>query len=336
MLNPELVIKTSNLSKDYKVVIRDPGLRGMMRSFIHPKSTIIHAVKNLNLEIIKGELVGYIGPNGSGKSTTIKMLSGILEPTSGDVQVAGLIPSKERIKNAHNIGVVFGQRTQLWWDLPVQETFELLRHLYDIPSSIYRDNIYEFTQLLELKDILNKPVRQLSLGQRMRAEFASALLHNPKILFLDEPTIGLDISIKRKVWDFIKKINRERQVTVILTSHDMQDIETLSSRLIVVDEGVQIFDGSIKELKSKYINKYRIRFKVNEEVSNITHIDGLSSSINICGKGNDLYLVCPNSYNSAQIVAAVMDKFEIRDINIENANIDDVVMEVFFNAQQSG
>lgn len=246
------MISATMLCKDYQVVVRDKGLTGMIKSYFKPQKTIVHAVRNITMEIPEGQLVGYIGPNGSGKSTTIKMLSGILEPTGGRVEVAGLVPSRNRKQNAYNIGVVFGQRTQLWWDLPVQETFDLLKKIYSIPEETYRSNVDEFIDILDLKDILAKPVRQLSLGQRMRAEFAAALLHDPKVLFLDEPTIGLDVTAKYRIRDFIKKMHQERKVTVLLTSHDMQDIETLSDRLIVINHGEMIYDGTVNALKERF------------------------------------------------------------------------------------
>ena len=332
MAQSEIIITTNNLCKDYKVIKRNPGLRGMMQSFLHPNISLVHAVAHLNLAILRGELVGYIGPNGSGKSTTIKMLAGILEPSSGEIEVAGLIPSKNRIENARNIGVVFGQRTQLWWDLPVQETFELLRRIYEIPDSVYRENVAQFKELLDLKGILDKPVRQLSLGQRMRAEFAAALLHNPKILFLDEPTIGLDVSVKHKIWEFIQTINKERQVTMLLTSHDMQDIEALSNRLIVINQGTLIFDGTVEELKSRYIKNKRIRFFVERTLSGTIQIDDLPNSAVAHGEGSELLVTYPQDISSTKIVSAVMGKFDVLDMKLETGNIDDVVMEVYHDA----
>ena len=213
---------------------------------------LVTAVDGLSLEIEAGEIVGYVGPNGAGKSTTIKMLTGILLPSSGVVRVAGLDPQRERLRLTQRIGVVFGQRTQLWWDLPLNESFELLRDLYRVDRARYTATIDRFVDILELAEFLRTPVRQLSLGQRMRGELTAALLHDPEILYLDEPTIGLDLVSKSRVRDFLAEVNRERGMTVLLTTHDLADVERLCRRLVVIDHGVAVFDGSIEALKGRY------------------------------------------------------------------------------------
>ena len=253
------------------------------------------------------------------------MLAGILEPTAGSVEVNGIVPSRHRIENAMNIGVVFGQRTQLWWDLPVGETFELLRRLYDIPNHIYQENIKEFTELLDLDELIGKPVRQLSLGQRMRAEFAAALLHNPNILFLDEPTIGLDVTVKHSIWDFIKKINQERGITMLLTSHDMQDIESLSNRLIVISHGEKVFDGSMDTLKEKYDRSRRAVFRLEKKHKVLPQIDGAE----IKQEDDKLLIRYDRSISSKDIVKKMMESCEIADFELQGSNIDDIVMEVY-------
>lgn len=319
------MIQASDLSKDYSIHIRGQGLRGMTKTLFKSQKKVIHAVKKINLQIDEGELVGYIGPNGSGKSTTIKMLTGILEPTSGEVVVNGIVPSKDRIRNAMNIGVVFGQRTQLWWDLPVLETFELLRKLYDIPDRIYKENIQRFSELLNLNEFMEKPVRQLSLGQRMRAEFASALLHNPKVLFLDEPTIGLDVETKHRIWGFIKDMNQQRGTTMILTSHDMQDIENLSNRLIVINHGEKVFDGTLDVLKEKYDRTRRAVFRLSHMPDSLPQVNGAQIEQN----ADKLVIRYDRTLTGKQIVESIVQSCDVVDFELQGAHIDDIVMEVF-------
>ena len=245
-------ISVSGISKTFKVAKRNSGLRAALKSFFKREYTIIDAVKDVSFEIEKGEIVGYIGPNGAGKSTTIKMLSGILLPTAGNIKVGGLDPFKDRSKYVSKIGVVFGQRSQLAWDIPAEDTFDLLKDIYKLKESEYFKTKQELIELLDISDVIKKPVRSLSLGQRMRCEIASSLLHRPDILFLDEPTIGLDAFSKKVIRDFILKINKERKVTVILTTHDMQDIASLAKRIILIGKGQILYDGSLSKLKSKY------------------------------------------------------------------------------------
>src|SRR5436190_90816 len=240
-----------NLYKKFEIAERAPGLWGAARGLIHRKHRIVNALDGISFALQSGELVGYIGPNGAGKSTTVKILSGILVPTSGRCEVMGRVPWKQRVQHVSRIGVVFGQRTQLWWDLPVIESFDLLRDIYRVPSAQYQSTRQELISLLDLADFLDTPVRQLSLGQRMRCDLAASLLHAPPILFLDEPTIGLDAVSKLAVREFVKRLNRERGVTVILTTHDMDDIETLCTRVIVIGEGKILSDGTLSELRAR-------------------------------------------------------------------------------------
>ena len=231
------MITVQNLSKTYKVAKRRAGIKEACRSLFKREYEEIHALDHISFQIGDGEMVGYIGKNGAGKSSTIKVLSGILTPDEGTCVVNGKIPWKDRISYVRDIGVVFGQRSQLWWDVPVIDSFELLRDIYSIPNSTYRNNLEELTVLLDLKEILKTPARQLSLGQRMRCEIAASLLHSPSILFLDEPTIGLDAVSKLAVRDFIKQLNQDHKTTVILTTHDMQDIEALTNRILLIGNG---------------------------------------------------------------------------------------------------
>lgn len=243
------MITMENVCKSYKVAKRNAGFGEALKALFHREYEQIHALSNVSFTIRDGEMVGYIGPNGAGKSSTIKILSGILTPDSGTVLVDGRIPYKNRIEHVRQIGVVFGQRSQLWWDVPVIDSFELLKDIYSIPNEKYHKNLDELTELLNLQELLRSPARQLSLGQRMRCEIAASLLHSPKILFLDEPTIGLDAVSKLAVREFIQRQNEVHKTTVILTTHDMQDIEALSKRIILIGKGQILLDGTLSDIK---------------------------------------------------------------------------------------
>ena len=244
------MITMEHVCKSYRIAKRNAGFKEACKALFNREYEVIHALRDVSFTIHDGEMVGYIGPNGAGKSSTIKILSGILTPDSGTVLVNGRVPYKNRIAHVREIGVVFGQRSQLWWDVPVIDSFELLKDIYSIPQPVYQQSLEELTELLDLKELLRSPVRQLSLGQRMRCEIAASLLHRPRILFLDEPTIGLDAVSKLAVRDFIRKQNREHKTTVLLTTHDMQDIEALASRIILIGKGEILTDGTLKDIKS--------------------------------------------------------------------------------------
>lgn len=246
------LIRVDHLTKEFRRPVRKSGPFGAIRTFFSTEQTTVKAVNEISFTIDDGEMVGYIGPNGAGKSTSIKMLTGILVPTSGQVEVNGLSPQRDRIANAKQIGVVFGQKTQLWWDVPVIESLKLLKDIYKVPDSTYKKNLALMNDLLDLHEFQNTPVRQLSLGQRMRSDLAAALLHSPRILFLDEPTIGVDIVAKERLRNFIREVNREQQVTVLLTTHDMSDIEKLCSRIMIVDHGQLIYDGDMETIRKRY------------------------------------------------------------------------------------
>lgn len=237
------VIHVENLSREFRVLNRREGLVGTLRDLFSTDFSIVEAVKDISLTVEEGEIVGYIGPNGAGKSTTIKMMTGILQPSSGEIRVNGNVPHKNRQRNAQNIGVIFGQRTQLWWDLPVIESFKLLKEIYRIDPATYDHQIELFNDLVDLQPLYARPVRNLSLGQRMLCDIVAAFLHNPKVVFLDEPTIGLDISVKSKIRHFIRELNEANNTTIILTSHDISDIEVLCQRTVIIDKGAIIFDG---------------------------------------------------------------------------------------------
>ncbi|WP_251616084.1 ABC transporter ATP-binding protein [Senimuribacter intestinalis] len=248
------MITMEHVSKTYRIARRNAGLKEACKALFRREYETVHALDDVNFTIADGEMVGYIGPNGAGKSSTIKILSGILTPDSGKVLVDGRVPYRNRIDHVREIGVVFGQRSQLWWDVPVIDSFSLLKDIYDIPAATYKQSLEELTELLDLSQLLRSPVRQLSLGQRMRCEIAASLLHRPRILFLDEPTIGLDAVSKLAVRDFIKRQNKEHGTTVILTTHDMQDIEALAGRIILIGKGKILMDGILADIQKGNAN----------------------------------------------------------------------------------
>ncbi|WP_069325716.1 ABC transporter ATP-binding protein, partial [Paenibacillus nuruki] len=263
----ENIIEVKNVYKQFKISEREKGLFNSVKSLFTNNYHIKKAVDNISFSIKKGEIVGYIGANGAGKSTTIKMLSGILVPSSGSVLIDGLVPYENRKENAKKIGVVFGQRSQLYWNLPMEETFDLYKKIYKIPENDFIYNVEFYVDLLEMSPFLRTPVRQLSLGQRMRAELVVALLHNPEILYLDEPTIGLDVVVKQKIRKFIKEINKEKDLTVILTTHDMDDIEQICNRIITIHGGEIVYDGSLDQFKNSYSMGHQIIIEyVNDDV----------------------------------------------------------------------
>ena len=265
----EEIIEVTGVKKFYKIAKREKGFFQTLKTLFRREYEIKKAVNDISFSIKKGEIVGFIGPNGAGKSTTIKMLSGILYPDAGKVVVNGYIPWKQRKQYVKNIGVVFGQKSQLNWDLPLIESFELMKYIYRIPQKKYEENLEKFTKLLDMESFINQPVRQLSLGQRMRGDIVAALLHSPEIVFFDEPTIGLDVVAKEKIREFIKYMNQPEATTIIFTTHDMQDIEKVCERLIIIDLGKKIFDGSIEEIKQKYANSKSIEIPLEDGVKQI-------------------------------------------------------------------
>ena len=325
-----MVIQATGLTKDYIINLKGKGLKGMAKSLFRSEKKTVHAVQDVDLTMDEGELVGYIGPNGAGKSTTIKMLSGILAPTAGTVRVCGIDPQKRRIQNALNIGAVFGQKTQLWWDLPVRETFELLRRMYNIPADRYKKNVDEFMDFLDMGPFADQAVRQLSLGQRMRAEIAASLLHDPKVLFLDEPTIGLDVNVKVAVRDFVRKINKERGVTILLTTHDLQDIEELARRIVVINHGQVGFDGSQAQLAERYADgKRSVSFTLQQEVSQIVLPEGLAGHCTLQQEGLHVKVIHDSRVSPSDLIVALVQRYRLTDIDIKGPQIEDVVMEVY-------
>jgi ABC-2 type transport system ATP-binding protein len=322
------IIEVRNLRKEFRIAKRKEGPFGAVRALFSREYTTKVAVADISFGIEPGELVGYIGPNGAGKSTTIKMLTGILVPTAGEVQVRGLVPYERRVENARQIGVVFGQRTQLWWDLPTIESFELLRHIYKVPEATYRRNMDRFRDLLGLEEFLNTPVRQLSLGQRMRADLAAALLHDPPLVYLDEPTIGLDVVAKEKIRDFIREINRERGVTVVLTTHDMQDIEKLCERMILIDRGSLVYDGPIAAIKERF-GKQRT---LVVELENNGHDGGLQvegASV-VRSEGRKHWLrFNRDEVTASALIARVSARYNILDLTVEEPEIEGIISRIY-------
>ena len=319
-------INVDCISKTFKVAKRNSGLKAALKSFFKREYTYIDAVKNVSFSIEKGEIVGYIGPNGAGKSTTIKMLSGILLPTAGNIRVNGLDPFKDRKKYVSNIGVVFGQRSQLSWDIPAEDTFDLLKDIYDLSDKEYQKTKTELVNLLNIQEVMKQPVRSLSLGQRMRCEIAASLLHKPKILFLDEPTIGLDAESKKIVRDFIKKLNKNHKTTVILTTHDMTDIEALAKRIILIGKGELLYDGTLSNLKKKYGSYKEVLVSTNEKIDKIRLKGIIKKSKNINGYS---FIINSNVLSLSKLLNNLSLKYVINDIDIKNESIDDVILKLY-------
>ena len=323
-------ITVRDLQKDFYVnVTKGSGMTGMIQSLFSREKKTVEAVKGLNFEIEEGEIVGFLGPNGAGKSTTIKMMTGILTPTKGEILVCGLVPYKKRQLNAQNIGVVFGQRTQLWWDLPVKESFLLLKKMYEIDDTVYRENIRYFTELLSMEELMDRPVRQLSLGQRMRCDLAAAFLHNPKIIYLDEPTIGLDITSKKRIRECIKETNRDRKTTIILTTHDMTDVEQLASRVMVINHGQMIYDGGLNGLQQKYRDSRTVVFIQKEKLQQDSFITVGEQKLELVPNENGFSVKVPIAVPIGEVIAQVMEKYAVEDIRIEELSVEDIIEEIY-------
>ncbi len=320
------IITVEHLSKHFKVYRRRTGFWGNLSSTVARQHDIIRAVDDVNFSLERGELVGYIGANGAGKSTTIKMLTGILVPTSGHIDVMGLTPYRHRKENTRRIGVVFGQRTQLWWDLPVIDSFELLKHIYEIPQNLYKQNLEFFSELLQLRPFLSTPVRRLSLGQRMRCDLTAALLHDPEILYLDEPTIGLDVVAKEQVRQFLRQVNAERQVTVILTTHDLNDVEKVCQRLIIIDSGKIIYDGGIDALKERYGKTRMLIIDLAQGYSDI-QLEGVDL---IRRDGNRIWLAFDrDTISASEVITQLTARYEIQDLTISEPEIEEIVRRIY-------
>nr|WP_207952364.1 ABC transporter ATP-binding protein [Paenibacillus turpanensis] len=328
-----MAIDVQDLRKEFKVQKNREGLTGAFRDLFNREYNKVTAVKDISFQIPRGEICGYIGENGAGKSTTIKMLTGILVPTSGKVVVNGYVPFKDREKFVSRIGVVFGQRSQLWWDIGVIESFQLLRKVYRVPADEYKKRLGELVERLQLQELLNRPVRKLSLGQRMRCELAAALLHNPDIVFLDEPTIGLDIVVKSEIRDFLKEMNRKHETTVLLTTHDLQDIEALCSRVIMLDDGRIIYDGGLQDLRDTWGQGKEVVFQFASAVT-LDELAGITAGINGVRWTQENELTCKvwlprGTVSVSQVIGSVVQSFEISDMQIHETNTDDIVKEIY-------
>lgn len=330
-----LMIYVENLRKEFKKTIKEPGLKGSLKSFIKPKKEIVAAVKDISFDVQEGEILGFIGPNGAGKSTVIKMLTGILSPTSGKCTINGKDPQKDRKTYVKEIGVVFGQRTQLWWDLPLTETYTVLKEIYEVDDSRFKKRMSFLNEVLELDSFINSPVRTLSLGQRMRADIAASLLHSPKVLFLDEPTIGLDVVVKDNIRKAIAKINEEEHTTVVLTTHDLEDIELLSKRIVMIDKGSKVFDGKITDLKEKYGQMRELAFVSPDE--NALKALGYAEKFSL--SDDDLIqeqdgTSCKIRFNSAivpvsDMLSYTLSKINVKDINVKDADIEEIIRRLY-------
>ena len=324
MSNP--IIHVANLNKHFKVRKHHRGRMAGLRNFFTREYRLVRAVDGVSFQIAPGELVGYIGPNGAGKSTTIKMLTGLLVPTSGELHVDGRVPWKERQAHVASLGAVFGQRTTLWWDLPVIESLDLLQHIYRIPQVRFRQNLDEFESLLELGPFLDTPVRSLSLGQRMRADICAALLHDPKLLFLDEPTIGLDVVAKERIRQFILHINRERDTTVILTTHDLSDVEKLCERVMIIDHGKLLFDGTLEALRERFNGRRELAVDFAEAYESI-EVDG-AQVVARDGK-RATYQFERKTITASELIGRLSARYQIHDLEVREPEIEATVRRIY-------
>ena len=319
-------IEVKNISKKYKVSKRKGGIPGMLANLLVPKFEDKEAVKDISFSIEKGEMVGFVGPNGAGKSTTIKMLSGILYPDKGEISVSGIVPYKQRKEYVGRIGVVFGQKSQLQWDLPVIDSFELLKAIYRVPEDTYKKNLDRYTEMLDMSGFLKQPVRQLSLGQRMRADIAAALLHSPEIVFFDEPTIGVDVVGKDSIRNFIRDLNAEDKVTMIFTTHDMQDIEKTCNRLIIINKGSKIFDGTLDEVRKLHGSSRQldVYFMNDEKVNPIPGVE-----IEEVDKRHSQLIFDGRRVKINDLMSLLLSKYNVKDINIAEPDIESIIRKIY-------
>ncbi|WP_342429193.1 ATP-binding cassette domain-containing protein [Neobacillus sp. FSL H8-0543] len=320
------MIYVEGISKSFKVAKRSAGIRQATKALFFREHTIVEALKDISFTINQGEIVGYIGPNGAGKSTTIKIMSGILVPEQGSCTIMGYTPWKDRTQYVKNIGVVFGQRSQLWWDVPVIDSFELLKDIYKVPQEQYKSTIDLLIETLELQSIIHTPVRQLSLGQRMRCEIAASLIHNPQILFLDEPTIGLDAISKIAVRQFIKTINKERGVTVILTTHDMSDIEALADRVLLIGKGSLLYDGNLEEMRKRFGSQKIITADYRKHQKSL---DIPGTTILSWSPERAVIAVDTDQIRTSEVITQLSTRVELLDVTIEAQPIEETILQLY-------
>lgn len=324
-------IDAKGLTKEFRVYQSRPGLLGAFRDLLNRKYRVIRAVDGIDLQIEQGEVVGYIGENGAGKSTTIKMLTGILQPTAGELRVNGFDPHRQREAFVRTIGVVFGQRSQLWWDIAVQESFRLLQKVYRIPDDEYRKHMDHIIDVLQIGPLLDQPVRKLSLGQRMRCELAAALVHKPSLLFLDEPTIGLDVLVKENIRQFLREINQRYATTILLTTHDISDIEALCSRVVMLDEGKIIYDGPLSQLRSQWGGNRKIQVELDRETA-LETLNRLTEGLAVRweSRGAARYTAhLENGAEVSQVLARLVTEVGIKEVQIEEASTEEIVRRIY-------
>ncbi|WP_328479032.1 ATP-binding cassette domain-containing protein [Streptomyces sp. NBC_00377] len=324
-------IEVRGLSRTFHTTVRRPGLVGGLRSLIDPERVAKHAVRDITFDVAAGELLALLGPNGAGKSTTIKMLTGILTPTSGEARVAGVVPYRERERNARNIGAVFGQRTQLWWDLPVRESFAILRDIYEVPNTEHATRLREFDALLDLSSFWDTRVRHLSLGQRVRCDLAAALLHDPPVVFLDEPTIGMDVVVKEQVREFLRHQVEQRGRTVLLTTHDMTEVERLAERVVLINHGRLVLDGTLDEIRRTFGSTWQVRATLADPHTEVVALPGIAvlrheGSRVVFGPDG------PGAPTVHQALKAVIERYEVNDVALDEAELEDVMRAAYVQA----
>jgi len=327
----ENVIQIKHITKEFRVADRREGLKGSLRDLISRSYHTVRAVDDITMDIAQGEIVGYLGPNGAGKSTTIKMMTGVLEPTSGEILVNGCMPYRNRTRNAQNIGVVFGQRSQLWWALPLIESFKLLKDIYMIPDAQYNEMLDLYRSLVDIEPLLHKPVRQMSLGQRTLSDILAAFLHDPKIVFLDEPTIGLDVSMKSKIRSLIYELNQKKHTTVILTTHDMGDVDALCRRIIIIDHGKMLYDNDIEHLK-KFFGAYRT-LKVRVKGDLAEQAASIAAELPDCSVTSDdnwiSILVNEDKQKVLNVLSQLQASHNVRDVQLEEISSEEVIKRIY-------
>jgi len=335
----EPLIRVRDLVRDYRTVQRREGVAGGLVDLVRPRSSTLRAVSDVSFDIAPGEMVGYIGANGAGKSTTIKMLTGILTPTSGEVTVGGLVPWKQRRQYTRHIGAVFGQRTQLWWDLAVVESFRLLKKIYEVPDPVYTEQMAVFAELLGMNEYLHQPVRKLSLGQRMRCDLAAALLHRPRVLFLDEPTIGLDVVAKENVRRFLREMRELQGVTVILTTHDLGDIEQLCRRVMIIDKGRVHFDGELDDLRRRTGHRVRLSVELREAAPSARLAQATAGLPVDWSEGEGLRHTAEfrrQDVAGADVIRRVVNDCPVRDLHLAEPDIEEIVREIYRDSARGG
>ncbi|MFD3584126.1 ATP-binding cassette domain-containing protein [Streptomyces sp. NPDC058683] len=325
-------IEVRGLSRTFHTTVRRPGLSGALRSLVNPERVEKHAVSDITFDVAPGELLALLGPNGAGKSTTIKMLTGILTPSSGHARVAGVVPYQERERNARNIGAVFGQRTQLWWDLPVRESFAILRDIYEVPKAEHAARLREFDQLLDLSSFWDTRVRHLSLGQRVRCDLAAALLHDPPVVFLDEPTIGMDVVVKEQVREFLRYQVAERARTVLLTTHDMTEVERLAERVVLVNHGRLVLDGTLDEIRRTFGSTWQVRATLADPHTPVGPLPGIT----LVRRDGPQVVFGPDGPAAPTVHKAlklVIERYEVTDVAVDEADLEDVMRAAYVQAE---